>query len=177
MYRLAAGVSTSEVHQRAPSNSSKYFWLPLLEIVTKTFTVTCPKNLLKMWWEILYGFYWKFNNISSGERLWKSVKIRWSLRCELVQCLRKNCTPCIPTCLMLCFFCIFTYLRWWRDSVVDVFHVTHYGVPFIGYIATTTSLTPLQHCIGCACQNVWISRWPSWHIACCMVSLHHIWAS
>ena len=38
-----------------------------------------------------------------------------------------------------------------RDSLFS----TLLPVWFIGYVATTTSLTPLQHCIGCACQNVY----------------------
>ena len=36
---------------------------------------------------------------------------------------------------------------------------------------------PLQHCIGCVCQNGSISRWLSRRSACCMASLHHIWIS
>jgi len=33
-------------------------------------------NILKMWWEVLYGFCWKFTSLSSSERI---LKIRWEL--------------------------------------------------------------------------------------------------
>jgi len=42
----------------------------------------------------------------------------------------------------------------------------------IDCVVTITSQTLLQHCIGCVCQNVSISRWRTWRIACFTASLH-----
>ena len=40
-------------------------------------------NIVKVWWEIIHEFYWKFLSLSSGEKKWKSVKIWRSYPDEL----------------------------------------------------------------------------------------------
>jgi len=42
--------------------------MPKLELLTSA--RKCG-NILKVWWEVLYGFCWKFTSLSSSERILK----------------------------------------------------------------------------------------------------------
>jgi len=37
---------------------------------------------MKIWWEVLYGFCWKFSSLSAVKRLWESIKNWQSYRHE-----------------------------------------------------------------------------------------------